>query len=69
MIERVGCIARRMEVAKLSWRRLELETIGQVICVGIRVAKRRQIVDFFDELQNASKIMGRVRYVLLLRVR
>ena len=69
MIARVGCIAQCMDVAKFSWRRLELETIGQVICIGIRVAKRRQIVDYFDELQNASKIMGYVRYILLLRVR
>src|SRR5579863_776016 len=47
---------------------LEIETIGEVVRIRIRITQRRKIVDLFQKVQNTSKVMIDVRDVACSRV-
>src|SRR5580698_8113383 len=53
---------------KCERRLVEIETVGKIVRIRISIAERRQPEGLFDEIQNASEIVGDVGNIFRLSV-
>ena len=68
-MEEMARVERRDDGVKGEGHLVVVETVRQIIGIGIRVAERGQIVSGLNEFENAAKVVCGVRNVSSLGVR
>jgi len=65
----MSCAQRRRDLLKLKGSLVEVETIREIVCVGISEAERGEVEDLLDKIQDASEVVCDVRDIPSLGVR
>src|SRR6516162_7022338 len=68
VVQKVGGRDWRGNGGKRQWSLVEVETICQIIGARVGVPERPEWERLFDELEDAAKVMGRMRDVSAARV-